>query len=391
MRDEGVKTLLSDRSFQAWFGVGSTPSEMTATSRFDVEWFYGSVITSASDFCSRDSVHRVLEESKTVLSLGKALMGDPSIKCRSFLSSEGYQVFLEEHDSDSFFGICKVPNENSHPGDSADEQDLTPLVIDYYASLSTRNFKDSTVRTDICESLRQLFGTEDDAPRLLQSLVVADKESEAVVRARDLLTSFDLKPAIIVFEDRHLVAARGLSAVDCRMLLLVHDLMRGSIVADSRRKLLRAMINLDEGQQVFGIEMNGMKVIEVNSSDQLGALQDDIEFSTALKLLQVCLNRGSVVEDGSRVMLYDVATSGSVLSNPAMDSRAYAELKELQNMVSELVLADHDPVVATKRKQGRAPMVYTRWTRLPTDEEDSSRPTRAFEEFADGKDRKRCN
>jgi len=33
------------------------------------------------------------------------------------------------------------------------------------------------------------------------------------------------------------------------------------------------MIILDEGQQIFGIEMNGMKVIEQNSSDRLGSLQ----------------------------------------------------------------------------------------------------------------------
>eukprot|EP00189_Rhodosorus_marinus_P008273 CAMPEP_0184752068 /NCGR_PEP_ID=MMETSP0315-20130426/43384_1 /TAXON_ID=101924 /ORGANISM="Rhodosorus marinus, Strain UTEX LB 2760" /LENGTH=132 /DNA_ID=CAMNT_0027231385 /DNA_START=1250 /DNA_END=1648 /DNA_ORIENTATION=- len=114
---------------------------------------------------------------------------------------------------------------------------------------------------------------------------------------------------------------------------------------------------------------------------------NDIEFTTSLKLLQVCLNRGSVVEDDNRVMLYDVATSGSVLSNPAMDSRAYAELKELRQMVSELALADHDPIVVTKRKHGRAPMVYTRWARPPTDEEDSRRPKRALEEFVDRPER----
>jgi len=227
MRDEGLKTLLSDRSFQAWFRVGSTPSEMAAMRGSVVEWLYGSVTSSASDFCSRDSIRLVLEESKTGLSLGNALMGDPSIKCRSFVSSDGCQIFLEELDSDSFFGICKVPKENSHPGSSADEQNLTSMVMDYYARISARNNKDSTFRMDICESLRQLFGGEKDAPRLLQRLVVARNESEAVVRARDLLISFDLQPAIIVFEDRHLVGARGLSAVDCRMLLLVHDLMRG--------------------------------------------------------------------------------------------------------------------------------------------------------------------
>jgi len=273
MRDEGAKTVLSDRSFQAWFGVASTSSEMDAMSRFGVEWFYGSVITSTSDFCSRDSVRLILEESKTVLSLGKALMGDPSIKCRSFVSSDGCQVFLEEHDSGSFFGICKVPRDNYHPGGGADKQHLASLVMDYFAVINKRNAKDSIVRTDICESLRQLFGSENDAPRLLQGLVVAGKESEAVVRARELLRSFHLKPAIIIFEDRHLVAARGLTAVDCRMLLLTYNLMRGTVVSDSRRKLLREMINLDEGQQVFGIEVDGMKLIEVHSSDRLSALQ----------------------------------------------------------------------------------------------------------------------
>mmetsp|Transcript_31402 Transcript_31402/g.121424 ORF Transcript_31402/g.121424 Transcript_31402/m.121424 type:complete len:117 (-) Transcript_31402:5874-6224(-) len=116
-----------------------------------------------------------------------------------------------------------------------------------------------------------------------------------------------------------------------------------------------------------------------------------MEFSTALKLLQVCLKRGSVVEDDSPFMLADVSTSGAVLSNVAMDSSAYAELKELRNMASELVLADHDPVVVTKRKHGRAPMVYTRLAQFPSDEEDSSRSTRVLEEFVDRKDCKRCN